>query len=80
MTRMNNTQANAVNALAADKLAQMSIPALAELFDLTDARQVNAELALVRGWIMDALEAKRPEAFAAWMENYGMTAREAFRC
>lgn len=77
---MNTTQATNANELAASKLAQMSVATLAELFDLTEARQINVEVALVRGWIMDALEAKQPEAFAAWMDSYGMTAREAFKC
>lgn len=47
---------------------------LLELWDETDrkheAEGMTSDLADVRGWIMEALEAKNPTAFDAWMEDY----------
>lgn len=63
---------------AAEVLDTMSVVDLAEMFDATDKMAMNAEVATLRGWLMDALERRCPEQFAEWMENIGKTAREAF--
>lgn len=39
---------------------------------------MTPELALVRGWIMDELEARDPEAFETWLEQNTASPREWF--
>lgn len=41
---------------------------LIELFILTDSWE-DENIPTVRGWIMDELEARDPEAFDAWLED-----------
>jgi len=57
-----------------DNLKTLSTKRLLELWDETERRHeaegMTIELADVRGWIMDALNAKNPTAFDAWMEDY----------
>ena len=38
---------------------------LLELWDLTENMKHSQELAIVRGWLMDELEARDPEGFDA---------------
>ena len=42
---------------------------LVEDFILTDSMKMTPELPIVRGWIMDELESRDPEAFNAWMDD-----------
>ena len=53
-----------------NNLKGMSEKKLVELWNEVDKKEVNLEVAKVRGWLMEALEAKNPEAFDAWMEDY----------
>jgi len=41
---------------------------LIDLFTLTDSWE-DENIPTVRGWIMDELEARDPEAFDAWLED-----------
>lgn len=38
-------------------------------FELTETMPMTQELAIARGWIMDELEERNPEAFNAWMDG-----------
>lgn len=38
-------------------------------FELTEKMQISIEVAMVRGWIMDELEKRNPEAFDAWIDS-----------
>jgi hypothetical protein len=50
-------------------LKKMTIQKLIELWNETSKQELTSELAMVRGWIMDALEFKNPEAFDKWVDN-----------
>lgn len=53
-----------------NNLKGMSVNKLIDLWNETDKKEVTPEVARVRGWLLDAMEAKNPEAFDAWMEDY----------
>ena len=36
-----------------------------------DSKQITVELSMVRGWIMDELEARNPAAFEKWLDGNG---------
>ena len=42
---------------------------LLELWELTESMERSPELPVVRGWLMDELEARDPEGFEAWMDS-----------
>ena len=42
---------------------------LLELWELTESMERSPELPVVRGWLMDELEARDPEGFDAWMDS-----------
>lgn len=48
-------------------LARCTIKQLIDLWNETEKKIVNMEVAMVRGWIMDSLQAKNPTAFDSWM-------------
>ena len=50
-------------------LKAMSLGKLIELWNELDKKEMTVEVGKVRGWLMDALEAKNPEAFDNWIEN-----------
>lgn len=49
-------------------LMAMSLGKLVELFEAT-TNVKDPMIATVRGWLMDAIEAKNPEGFDAWLES-----------
>lgn len=51
------------------QINQMSIIKLIELWEETEKQVMSIELAKVREWLMNALEAKNPEAYNRWMES-----------
>ena len=66
----------------AEKTARQTITAqttsqLLDLFDLTEIMN-NKNIPTVRGWIMDELEKRNPEAFDAWMDSEDNTPRRFF--
>lgn len=48
--------------------AKMTTKGLVNAFVMTDD-QHGEEIPTVRGWIMDELEKRNPEAFEAWMDG-----------
>ena len=42
---------------------------LLELWELTEQMALSPELTIVRGWLMDELEARDPEGFDRWMDS-----------
>jgi hypothetical protein len=48
---------------------RMSVQKLIELWEETEKRIISIELAKVREWIMNALEAKNPEAYERWLNS-----------
>lgn len=46
-----------------------SLTDLLNLWDETERASYTAELPTVRGWLMDELHDRNPQAFTAWMEN-----------
>jgi hypothetical protein len=59
--------ATATNKLTA-LFAQLTAEKLIESFELTEGRK-EREIPLVRGWLMDEMERRDPEAFDAWIEG-----------
>lgn len=47
-------------------------------FELTEAMPMTAELPIVRGWIMDELESRNPNAFWAWIDSNNDSPRAFF--
>lgn len=52
-----------------DKLSGLSLAAVVELYEATEAMPHSAEVSEVRGVLMDEMESRNPEAFAAWIES-----------
>lgn len=52
-----------------DHIKSASTKKLLELWGLTESMKPSQELAVVRGWLMDELEARDPEGFEAWMDS-----------
>ena len=57
-----------MNTQPAEKLASMTTLQLVDLFEATDSRN-EPEIPAVRGWLMDALELRNPQAFDAWLSS-----------
>jgi len=55
-------------AAARARLAGQSTELLCAGFLLTETMKIDRAVAMTRGWIMDALEQRDPEAFGAWMD------------
>ncbi len=51
-----------------ESLKAMSLKKLVELFEST-TNMKDAMIATVRGWLMDAIEAKNSEGFDAWLDS-----------
>ena len=60
---------NAAEAKARKMMAMRTTSQLLNDWDATEAAKYTPELPTVRGWIMDELEVRNPEAFIAWMED-----------
>ena len=52
-----------------DHIKNASTKKLLELWDLTENMKHSQELAIVRGWLMDELEARDPEGFDRWIDS-----------
>lgn len=52
-----------------DHIKNASTKKLLELWDLTKSMKHSQELAIVRGWLMDELEARDPEGFDRWIDS-----------
>ena len=51
-----------------EMLSRMSLERLVDLFEETTNKK-DPNIPTVRGWLMDAIEAKNPEGFDAWLES-----------
>lgn len=49
-------------------LNRLSVEQLIKEFDMTEVMPISLELSMVRGWIMDELEKRNPEAFDKWLD------------
>jgi len=49
-------------------LAKLNMEQLIESFELTDTRN-DKEVPTVRGWMMDEMERRNPEAFESWLNG-----------
>lgn len=54
---------------APEKLKNCSLEQLLHLWDFTTQASYIPALPIVRGWIMDELEARNPDGFNAWLEQ-----------
>ena len=52
-------------------LKKLSDRRLVEVWEETSTMENTPLLPMVRGWIMDELEARFPKAFNDWMDAYG---------
>ena len=52
-----------------DHIKSASTKKLLELWELTESMNRSQELAIVRGWLMDELEARDPEGFDRWIDS-----------
>jgi hypothetical protein len=48
--------------------AKLDMEKLIESFELTETRN-DKEMPTVRGWLMDEMERRNPEAFEAWLDG-----------
>lgn len=62
-----------------ETLARLSTFSLLDVFEALEGNQA-LKAATVRGFIMEALEGRHPEAFARWMEADGAPAPRLFFC
>ena len=58
---------------AQDLLNGMSIVDLVAQWEEVSKMEVTPEIATVRGWLMDALENKNPEAFDKYLDDENCT-------
>lgn len=69
---MENTEARARKMIAGQKLED-----LIEQFEMTET--IDSEgIYIVRGWLMDELEKRNPEAFDKWIDAYTESPRAYF--
>lgn len=54
--------------MALEMLSRMNLERLVDLFEET-TNSKEPHIPTVRGWLMDAIEAKNPEGFDAWLES-----------
>lgn len=64
-------------AKAREMIKTRSIETLVTDFELTDLI-ADENICIVRGWIMDELEARDPKAFDAWIEAFEDSPRRFF--
>ena len=72
------TNTATATAKIANLFAQLSTEKLIESWELTDTNN-DPNISTVRGWLMDEMERRNPEAFNTWMEaDPHATARSFF--
>jgi hypothetical protein len=50
-------------------LSRCTVSQLAKLWEETNNNTTSKDIWTVRGWIMDALQAKNPQAFDKWIDS-----------
>lgn len=68
----------ATPAAAKARLSARKTADLIRDFELTEAMPMTAELPIIRGWIMDELESRNPNAFWAWIDSDNDSPRAFF--
>ena len=56
-------------AYARNNILRLSTAQLLDLWDETEVAAYTPELPVVRGWLMDELQRRDPEAYDAWTED-----------
>lgn len=65
--------------IAKNMISKKSTADLVEMFEITEKQENSSEVYMVRGWIMDELEARDPDAFDKWIdEGYDKSPRAYF--
>lgn len=59
------------------KLKTLTTEQVIELMEQTDGME-GEEVFVVRGWLLDELEARNPAAFDEWMESIAVSPRRFF--
>lgn len=59
---------NAAEMKARNLIAERTTEELIEQFELTEI-STESTIYIVRGWLMDELEKRNPEAFEAWIDS-----------
>ena len=62
---------------ARNLIANLTTEKLIEQFELTELVS-DENISTVRGWLMDELEKRNPEAFDKWIEAYTESPREFY--
>jgi hypothetical protein len=57
------------SAIIVNNLTKCSTSKLIDLWNETEKQELSVDLATTRGWIMEALETKNPQAFDEWIDN-----------
>jgi len=63
---------------ARNMLNKHTTEGLIQLFEETNNNRVTEDVAMVRGWIMDVLEARDVEKFDAWLDSIQDSPRAFF--
>ena len=70
--------AEAATAAAKARLSTRKTADLINDYELTEAMPMTPELPTIRGWIMDELETRNPDAFWAWIDSNNTSPRAFF--
>lgn len=63
--------------IARAAVASLTTEEIIKQFELTELANAP-EISIVRGWYMDELEKRNPEAFDKWLDAYTESPREFF--
>jgi hypothetical protein len=64
--------------IAKAMIAERTTEELVTDFEVTNSTKMTVELSMVRGWLMDELEARNPDAFWAWIDSKDDSPRNYF--
>jgi predicted Ser/Thr protein kinase len=65
---MTNTKANKIEEIAKQRVKEMTDAELLKQWELTETI-FNEYIPVVRGWLMDEIESRHPEAFNRWLDG-----------
>jgi hypothetical protein len=68
MGKSNSKERKNINMKKKD-LKTMSLCQLLDIWEATSTAERNPNLSTVRGWIMDEIERRNPEAFNHWLDE-----------
>lgn len=55
-------------------ISKLTMAQLLDEWELTELAEPSMELATVRGWLMDEMEKRNPDAVSQWLEDDNMYA------